>query len=101
MAMQKDAARDDPARSIDNLHDGARRDGLAGSALSDDAERLAFVELEGDVFHGPQVTGRSFKAGIQALDLQKLAGHGKHLVTYRGLQHRADRPRQSSSQAPR
>ncbi len=75
-ALEQDLSRDDLAgRAIDQVHDGAGRHGLAGSAFAQDRQRLAPVEVPGHVSHRVNGALRGLEIDRKAANLEQMACH--------------------------
>ena len=57
----------------EDAHDGSRRDGLAGTGLADDGQRLALLKVEADVSHRLDRTVVGAEGDDQVFDFQFLS----------------------------
>src|SRR6185369_7201447 len=67
---------DAAGRRRDQAHDRQRRDALAGARLTDDAERLALVDVQIDTIDGADDALVREEVGFQPLDLEQSFRHG-------------------------
>jgi hypothetical protein len=90
---QQDLPFDDGVRVTDQPHHGHHRDGLAGSGLADDAQRLTLADRERDAVHGPHNARLSVETDPQVADLEQW-----RLLKHVGL---AGRARRRAGRRPR
>src|SRR5699024_2118302 len=69
----------DATRRVDQAEDGETRDGLAGTAFTDQAQNFATIHVEADAIHGGKRPGASEEVGLEILYLKNLA-HGLGLT---------------------
>src|SRR3982074_1454546 len=71
LSLEADGARD-PARGLgDEPHQRHGGDRLAAAGFTDNGQRLAFVDVEGDAVDGAVDTLRRAKMGLQILDFEQ------------------------------
>src|SRR5712671_5807813 len=71
LSLEADGARD-PARGLgDEPHQRHRGNRLAAAGFTDNGQRLAFVDVEGDAVDGAVDTLRRTEMGLQILDFEQ------------------------------
>ncbi len=71
LSLEADGARD-PARGLgDEPHERHGGDRLAAAGFTDNGQRLAFVDVEGDAVDGAVDTLRRAEMGLQILDFEQ------------------------------
>src|SRR5450759_2291991 len=90
-ALEPDRSAVDPARAGQKPHDRERCHRLPGAGLSDDAERLARVDVERDSVDRPHDARFEGQVGVHVVELQQVEGH----------QERSLGSRASRSESPR
>src|SRR5207244_669938 len=80
LIAEEDPAAGDPSRLGHQPEDGHRGYRFAAARLSDDADGLAPVHMEGHAVHGFDCRGGCEEVGLQVLDLEQWSGQGYLLI---------------------